>query len=456
MHQKFFLYFILIFSFCYLTINSESSLKISFETKNPSPESIEKFFESYFDNQITAYFNVGSNKQKLPFYINLNSRITYIAGKNSTLKEGEIKFDEEKSNTFYKNTSENNSYSSFTIYGSQSKDQIFLNNDKSITLNFYLALSKYSDYPLEYSCVLGLGYEEQIYDSHSLQTFLTQIKNNNLINKKIFLIQYKNSNEGEIIFGDYPHFLISDNYKEKDFLETENIYVDDLDIVWSAKIFSYYGEKILYDYLSSVDFEINLGFIIGSQLYETELLKNFFKEKINNGECFIKKINTTHNFIYRGYYCKSNIDISKMKSLSLFIDKIKYKIEFLSTELFMDYKDYKIFLVIFSDDDDNYYYKSNFILGKPFFLKYPMVFNTDNIVEKLGFYNNVVNKKSEEKKNNEIKWNVMNWIFVGIGVIIIGLLIYIAVKYFGKPKKKKANELLDDFEYSPQQIKMPV
>ena len=145
-----------------------------------------------------------------------------------------------------------------------------------------------------------------------------------------------------------------------------------------------------------------------------------------------------------------------MKSLSLFIDKIKYKIEFLSTELFMDYKDYKMFLVIFSDDDDNYYYKSNFILGKPFFLKYPMVFNTDNIVEKLGFYNNVVNKKSEEKKNNEIKWNVMNWIFVGIGVIIIGLLIYIAVKYFGKPKKKKANELLDDFEYSPQQIKMPV
>ena len=450
MHEKLFLYITLLFSFQYLTTNSKSLFEISFGAKNSPPESIETFFESNFNNQATVYFDVGSNKQKLPFYINLNSPITYIAGKNSTLKEGEPKFDEEKSNSFYKNTSENNSYSTFTICGTPSKDQIYLNDYMSIMLNFYLAILKYSDNPLDYSCVLGLGYEEPMYEPRSVETFLTQIKQNNLIDKKIFLIEYKNSNEGKIIFGDYPHSLMPDKYKQENFVEMENVNVDDTEVIWSAKIYSYYGDKILYDYLSTVDFELNLGFIIGSQLYETELNDSFFQEKIDNGECFTREINMTYN-VYRGYYCKSNTDISKMRSLSLFIDKIKYKIEFLNSDLFMDYKGYKMFLVIFNSDDD-YYYKTNFILGKPFFRKYPMVYNMDNIVEKIGFYNNIISVKEEEEKD----WNYFNLIFVGIGVIIIGLLIYIIIKYFGKPKKKKANELIDDFEYSPKQITIPV
>ena len=66
-------------------------------------------------------------------------------------------------------------------------------------LNFFLAYSKYSYAPLEYSCVLGLGYEiisyeENIYEEEDINiirflrmdTFLDQLKNNNLTKKNIF------------------------------------------------------------------------------------------------------------------------------------------------------------------------------------------------------------------------------------------------------------------------------
>ena len=74
-------------------------LNIHFEARNKTPKLIYYFFNVYFDSQITTYINVWSRKQKMPFYININTPYTYIASKDSILIKGEPKYNEQISNT---------------------------------------------------------------------------------------------------------------------------------------------------------------------------------------------------------------------------------------------------------------------------------------------------------------------------------------------------------------------
>ena len=182
-----------------------------------------------------------------------------------------------------------------------SKDEIRLNDNQVTELKFYLAKSRFSENELIYSCMIGLGYEEVFYDDDDatgylteLESFITQMKNNNIINKKVFFIKYNDNNEnGEIVFGTFPH-EIKDKYcescEEEDFIEGDNTYTSDFQIIWALKGNIYYGEKLLFNYLSSIDFELNLGFIIGSYSYKKEMMNSFFNDKISEGECFTQEI----------------------------------------------------------------------------------------------------------------------------------------------------------------------
>ena len=132
-----------------------------------------------------------------------------------------------------------------------------------------------------------------------------------------------------------------------------------------------------------------------------------------------------------------------MNRLILIIDKIKYKIEFSNKELFKEYSGYEYFLVVFNSE------KNDFILGKPFFRKYPIVFNLENQIGKIGFYPNQLNLYDNDNSNNMIYFSSISYMYIGIGLINICLLLYIMLKYFKNNRKKRANELFDDnFEYS--------
>ena len=98
-----------------------------------------------------------------------------------------------------------------------------------------------------------------------------------------FFIKYNDNNEnGEIIFGTFPN-EIKDKYcescEEEDFIEGDNIYTSYFQIIWVVKGNIYFGEKLLFNYLSSIDYELNLGFIIGSYSYKKEMKISFFSKK---------------------------------------------------------------------------------------------------------------------------------------------------------------------------------
>ena len=439
---------------------------IPFESTNKKDVSPEKYFDNLFNNELKITLKVGSHRQSIPCYLNLNMHTVYICGSDSELKNGQPKYEEYKSTT-YVNTSGAISSESFYVVGKPSKDEICINDNQITDLKFYLAKTRFSSNELIYSCMIGLGYEEVFYDDDDAQGYLTeiesfisQLKNNKLINKKVFFIKYNdNDDNGEIIFGAFPHELkdkYCENCIEEEYIEADNIYTTDIQIVWSIKGYIYSGEKLIFNYLSSIDFELNQGFIIGSYLYKKDILNNFFNEKISKEECFTQEIYQQKR-AFDGFYCKKDIDITKFESLKIILDKIKYKIEFTFEDLFTMNGDYVYFNVLFTQEEDEF--KNDFILGKPVFKKYPMVFNLIKRGEKIGFYNNLSFNKNRENINNINKdgkgsSKKLTIILIIIGIIIISLLIFIIHRYCQKPRKQKVNELIEFFDYSSKQEKI--
>ena len=462
-----FLHFLIIMNFNNIT-TKKLPLIIQFETLYESNINTDNFFESRFINEPKINLKVGTHRQSIPCYLNLNTATFYISGSNSSLVNNQPKYDESKS-TKYQNTSAKISYESFYVYGIPSIDEVCLQQDVTTQMAFYLAQTKFSSSELTYSCIVGLGYEEILYDEieeseykEKIDSIISQMKKNDIINKKIFFINYNSNNDnddnGQIIFGAYPH-EIKDKYcqscNEEDYIEMTNI-INEVEIIWSVKGYIYMGERMIFNYLSSIEFELTQGFIIGSYNYKTNVEKDFFTEKISKNECFKHEIYMQSD-VYDGYYCKNSVDISKLESLIILIDKIKYKIEFTYDDLFSENGDYLYFNVLFKQDENNF--NNDFVLGKPFFKKYPIVFNVNSRVEKLGFYHNLFfQKKQRGNQNTSVNNSINNnksskliWILIIIGIVIIGLLTYIIIKYFRKPRKQKVNELIEFFDYSSTQ-----
>ena len=107
------------------------------------------------------------------------------------------------------------------------------------------------------------------------------------------------------------------------------------------------------------------------------------------------------------------------------------------------------FLVFFYNHNGQYDDITKFKLGIPFFKKYKFSFNTDARIIK--YYEKVTNNNKNENNNSTDKEN--NYIAIKIIIIIFLLIIFFGLgvifhKIITKSsRKKKANELDDDYEY---------
>ena len=92
------------------------------------------------------------------------------------------------------------------------------------------------------------------------------------------------------------------------------------------------------------------------------------------------------------------------------------------------------------------------MLGRPLFKKYPTVFDQDK--KKFGFYLQTgeydVNDGNKENNSN-IPWSWILVIVLSIIVIVLGVILYKTIPLIRR--KKKANELDEDFVYESQNDK---
>jgi hypothetical protein len=212
----------------------------------------------------------------------------------------------------------------------------------------------------------------------------------------------------------------------------------------------------------------NYGFIIGEENYRNLILENYFQDLINKKICVLEKTEKTNitrtyyhfatNGIYEVFHCNKSILDEKEKFPKLNFEHKEQNIIFSLnfSDLFMLIQERYFFLVIFPE---NFWkVKSSFwYLGLPFYKAYQFVFDfhskTISTYEKPIIHAMLDNDTiTDETYNNSEKkgFNFTRTLLEIIFGIFLVLIAYFIGKKINEQRKKRANELADDYEYHPE------
>ena len=285
---------------------------------------------------------------------------------------------------------------------------------------------------------------------------------------------------GNLIIGEAPHEFNPDLYSKDDEIKINAKYYLSVDELRMNPQISNYTEK-------SVNMYINFhnGFIKGSPDYKKEIEKIFFSELISENYCRVdfveENVYITQDFVYS--CVNNNYMQEKIKHFpTLYIDIKQYNLTFLFNyqELFQLYNDRLYFLIIFKNST----YSSSWIFGELFLRKYISSFNYDS--KTISFYKKQVddiNSKTDihidpydsdkyitdtpstdttdtttdtstDDTRDHHRGDSTNYpgkvirtsIEVVMGIIIVVVVTILIIKYRNQ-RKKRANELKDEYDY---------
>ena len=482
------------------TIKNSNYLKIPFKTKLISLPKDENqtynessFLSDFFENNFILDMSLGSPPQNVTVLLettngefsfnqgqkHLNYLLNSINNKNYFSPKP---YNIEKSTTS-KKISETSSY----YY--MAEDIFYLNS----TLNTKIQFS-YNVYLSNTTDVYGtLGINLDMFNSYSNSKFIEQLKTNGIINKYLLSFVYKskynifNDNPGFLYIGPEPHHYDSENYKYYQYIKTYFNCVNKTDetklLDWEIKFDAvqyaikknaeYGGSKyIITEMLNkTVVLDINSNLIIGTKEYYDLIDGLFFKEYLRFGLCF-KKIAEYNSKNYYVYYCDrdllySTINYADMMPYSVSfakIPEIHFKNVNLQYTFLLEYSDmfYEIgknyyFKIIFEVDKNNTIWN----IGKFLLEKYQIIFDINS--KTFGIYNPDLKYREPEEEEEEpeepepgkidendkkIGAAVLKYVIIVVVIlVVIGLSVFIGMK-IKEPRKKRANELLDDnFDY---------
>ena len=441
--------------------------------KNASDEEI---IETILINLIYTKFEIGDKIQTIPTFIEMNSNEFYI---NDLKMKDIIPYNKDM---IYKNFTYNDNYLLNNIFLlnyynsslSQSYKYIttcpeylaefFLDRDYCANDTIYLAFKKnITDKEIKKQITFYISFKGFDKLDHRPGMIGLDINNSDLIlklkqysqiEKYIWSIKYNNNIEekGELIIGDFPHIYDSNNYNEDNLRNAKviklkyfswRINFDDVYLTTFNK------NKKEYFYLQKNEiaiFSIEEFFIVGTNEYFKMIEETFFKKYIEEGICKKKRHNKPGQYNFYFYFIcyiknknKKEELINIFPSLTFYQKEMNYNFTLDSKDLFTIFPDDNriLFNIEFSYGSDEW------ILGKPFFKKYQLVFNPDSKL--ISYYDN---ENSEKKLNLKEDHNskIIIIIFLIIVAFIVGIIFgrIICTKY---NRKIRANELEDNYSY---------
>ena len=211
-------------------------------------------------------------------------------------------------------------------------------------------------------------------------------------------------------------------------------------------------------------FIIDYDYIISNDEYFNSIKNTFFSQYITQGTCFIDKSNKYRKTkkkdmqLLNIIFCyKNKIGINEIKNFpTLFFKHVNLNqiFEFNYEDLFQETKNFYVFKIMLDENNKRFW---NF--GRPFLKKYQFILDNDQkTLTYIGINTLTPNQKTKDdiKKNNTNFFsNKLYLIFIlAFIIIIIAVLIglFLGKKIFNKNKKKRANELDDDYEYIEKKI----
>ena len=416
-------------------------------------------FKNLFYNQIYINIEVGSRKTLIPFYIHLQ-QYTFII-QSSNVNQDQVKglYNESASQNYSKIEEQYYFVSNDMVTGVLSNDTFHISNNNNITFfDFYLCKENNYKTHITEGGKIGLKLYPHITESEDA-CFITNLKKNNIISYKVFSIKY-NSNlmiedEGKFIIGAFPHMYNGNNYRQEYYINDNGQKGIDDRIEWTFNFDEIKIAQDIIDKKTNIYFYPEIGFIIGNNNYfnyikNLESWKWYFE---NDTRCFqkefaiddleVKEFQQKLKGEYIGYYCDKDFKTEKLNLSDIRLVKkgMNYTFNINTKDIWVKNGNYNYFMIV----QKKRYYNDLWLLGKPFFKKYNMIFDFDN--KQIGLYTKIFpNTDNNNNFNNEFFIYIV--IIVFLLIIIIGLTFALIKCYANLPRKKRANELLDDnYEY---------
>ncbi len=411
LHNYILIYFVIN---CYMTL--------TFKKEIPNEINSNNFLDFIIENEYYSNIKIGTPYQEIPIKIKFSLNDFMIISNN---QKGI--FNEKKSTSYHELEKgfETDFKSEYFNKGIISWDNILFDNKiKIFNLTFILGTNIIKQTK---GGIIGLKktLQSSFFESTN---FLYLLKIRGIINSYCFLYQYNKNNSGVIIIGNFPHEYNNNTY-DKEYFKSVKIDKSYKYINWKIKFDEIKYGNINLNYDLNIEFNCDLGGIIGSEDAFNEIKKNFFDKYIKSNLCDI--IYDKKNW-YMGFYCDKNIKLEDFSNLSFKSKDFNYTFILNYNDLFIEINNKIYFLMFFRKDSTEYFW----IFGEPFFKKYQIIFDEEKGI--IGFY---ISKKNKKNFNTSIIYFIVLIIII---FILIGIIIKIIIK---KPRKLRANELEDDYDY---------
>lgn len=473
MFLSFYIFLILLLSF------SNEYLVFPFKIKNPSIDfknkqmTADDYIKYNKNNLLAAKVYIGTPPKEMEVYLTMQQFDFYL-GKGFCLKNSNSQYNPFSSTSYSKTQTKfisplfsngTGSEETFTFYNN-------LNLTKNSTLNqieFIYGVASTDFFDLiepDVNCgYLGLQLSSGS-TNFEWNSLIYDLKMKRGINSKQWsIIFYENDNkiknyDGAFVLGikeeDYEHLFNINviNY------HSENTTIYSLPYIyktinWEVKFDEIYysinnNNFSFYKYIQGY-FLIDFNYIICNIDYFNSIKENFFNKYIHEGICYIDK-NETLKRTKKTDIQKLNIiicdknrfkDMNKFPTLYFKHVGLNNIFEFNYKDLFQELGDSVVFSIIF-DENEAYHW----VFGRLFLQNYQFIF--DNDAKTITYI------KSNKKKDNDIDSKIDNNFGVILKIVLIFVLLVILIIgffvgfYFGKQfknKKKRANELDDEYDY---------
>ena len=459
----------------------------------------EDFLSNILSQHLCAEFIIGSNKEKIKNSINMSQIGFYIYDKAYDYNSSSSYKFENSIKSFYHKDSEKGYDSSDNLclveYDPKKKLNSYdIKKCKNFNgVKFELLKSKgekNKTSPYAQYGIIGLGMHSN-QDEYIVSTFIKSLKDTNMIDSHYFSFNFidsdkQNTNQGYLYLGQEHQ---DENLGIKNKVVSMPI---NGQTFWNLKFHKVYSviynesNSSIYNNYRNFDIKIaeliaDLPYIIGIKSYKSYIDNTFFRELINKDVCSLKKMKLDQD--YSTFVCDNTSKLFKEKFENNFPKLIFEHFELnksfildkndLFTYNYLNKSDHNIyFLIFFSDKKGKYnpYSPSQseiqrWKLGIPFFKKYKLIINADS--REISYYeifkpvngnnNNDFNndntggliRNNPEKNSNQRLYLILE---IG-GIILLLVLVFLLGFLFHKniiklPRKKKANELEDEYEYS--------
>ena len=340
------------------------------------------------------------------------------------------------------------------IEGRVTYDDIILANTHFKNFKFIQVLKFFSNFSDYEDGKIGLGYcNDSSFD------LLSHLRNEGIINKKMFTIKEINSTNGEIIFGDIPKEIKLKNFPIFNIskIPNKNEFEEIFQEAWIIKLgFIIIGtnytnrsnEKVFKDAIqtdSYASFDISSEYI-DAPYSQLRNFKNYLFDEYLDNICIETVKNNITTFICDDYKYKQNPQKNKINNLGISFLFEGYSYDIPINDLFNDINSTSSEFVI----RFKHFSQNTWIIGYPFMHLFTMVFDKEN--DLIGIIGNPYNMTDIYKNYQYYKLlKVLTIIGILCGIILLIIIIILINKCIRKNSNNIEKISLVENEMMPSQ-----